>query len=74
MTHCYICKEPIEFFEKAIHSGKYAIHNRPGCRDIWNKIKSNPDTCVKCGKNTTNLEIVKGQFCIICEDCYKMKE
>ena len=69
---CYICKEPILDFEKTIEESGFVIHNRPGCIGIWNVIKSDPDTCVECGENTTNLEVVEGQFCIICENCYKM--
>ena len=71
MTECYVCKEPIVWFEKIIEAkinGEFiVVHNRPGCRDVWNDIKDSPNRCVICKKECHNLDFINGYYFIVCE-------
>jgi hypothetical protein len=74
MCDCYVCKEPIMDFEKTVtevvNKEKYIIHNRPGCKDIWDDIRFSPNRCFVCNKITDNLDIIRDNYIIICsEEC-----
>ena len=67
---CAVCKEKIYTWEKMIDTvvdgERLLVHNRPGCRDIWNEIGNHPRICTICGNRTKNLVHFNGGYFIVC--------
>ena len=56
--------------QSEVNSHIYIVHNRPGCRDVWEDIKHNPDKCFICKHATQNLVYIPPSYYIVCEgDC-----
>ncbi len=68
---CAVCEEGIYNWEKTIveevEGEEFLIHNRPGCKDIWDKIRKNPRKCMVCGNRTRNMIYFAGAYFIVCE-------
>jgi len=72
LKKCSICGESIYSFENVIKAKidghEYIIHNRPGCRDVWEDIKHSPDKCFICGRKTDNLVYIPPSYYIVCKN------